>query len=95
MPIAHSTSVQASDPEGFSAERGPRTAERRSERYNFSCDHPCTWNGPSWPYETSRLLTGLGSAILDYPQHVRPGHLACSSEEFEVSLQCSVLSASV
>ena len=55
--------VQLLDKEGFAAEWGPRTAERRHPAYNFSCEHPCTWNGPSWPYETSRLLAALANVL--------------------------------
>ena len=62
--------VQLWDVEGFAAHWGPRTAERRSRHYNFTCAHPCTWNGPSWPYETSRLLTGLAHALNTQPDHV-------------------------
>lgn len=53
--------------EGFAAKWGPRTAERRHLAYNFSCDHPCTWNGPSWPFETSRLLTALAEFLNTFP----------------------------
>ena len=58
--------MQLLDKHGFAAEWGPRTAERRARDYNFTCDHPCTWNGPSWPYETSRLLTGLATFLTQY-----------------------------
>ena len=27
----------------------------------------CNWNGPSWPFETSKLITGMASLLLDYP----------------------------
>ena len=54
---------QLLDKDGFGAEWGPRTAERRHRDYNFSCEHPCTWNGPSWPFETSRLLTALANVL--------------------------------
>ena len=27
----------------------------------------CNWAGPSWPYETSRVLTGLARFLSDYP----------------------------
>ena len=55
---------------GFGAEWGPRTAELRARGYNFSCEHACTWNGPSWPFETSRLLTGLAHLLNEYGYQV-------------------------
>lgn len=27
----------------------------------------CHWDGPSWPYETSAILTGLANVLQDYP----------------------------
>ena len=27
----------------------------------------CNWAGPSWPYETARVLTGLANFLIDYP----------------------------
>lgn len=70
--------MQAIDPEGFAAEWGPRTAERRSPYYNFTCDSPSTWNAPSWPFETCKLLAGLANLLNDYPPQVprlHGGHL--------------------
>jgi hypothetical protein len=64
---------QVSDPNGFAAPFGPRTVELRTPCYNFtqfrswSTRHECNWNGPSWPFETSKLLTGMASLLLDYP----------------------------
>ncbi len=59
--------AQLWDPQGFYAPWGPRTAERRHPCYNYTVAHECTWNGPSWPYETSRLLAGLANLLQDYP----------------------------
>jgi hypothetical protein len=59
--------AQLLDPEGFWARWGPRTAERRAPCYNFSFAHECLWNAPTWPYETSRLLSGLANLLIDYP----------------------------
>lgn len=62
--------AQLRDPGGFAARWGPRTAERRHPCYNYTARttrHECNWDGPSWPYETSRLLTGLGHLLSDYP----------------------------
>lgn len=30
-------------------------------------DHECNWNGPSWPYETARVITGMANLLNDYP----------------------------
>ena len=56
--------AQLLDPHGFSAAWGPRTAERRSPHYNFSCSHECLWNAPSWPFETSRTLSALANYLI-------------------------------
>ena len=56
---------QLMDEDGFSAPFGPRTAERRSPLYNFSCDHACLWNAPSWPFETSRVATALANYLTE------------------------------
>ena len=29
--------------------------------------HECLWNGPVWPYETSKVITGLIHLLDDYP----------------------------
>ena len=57
--------TQLTDGQGFSAPFGPRTAERRSALYNFSCDHACLWNAPSWPFETSRVATALANYLTE------------------------------
>ena len=44
---------------GFWGEFGPTTVERGATCFNKSQDvQECNWAGPSWPYETSRVLTG-------------------------------------
>ena len=53
---------------GFWGKFGPTTVERRSVCFNVSQDSAeCNWAGPSWPYETSRVLTGLANFLSDYP----------------------------
>jgi len=54
---------QLFDDEGFAAKWGLRAAERRSKCYNYSWEHGDCWNGPSWPYETARVLTGAANVI--------------------------------
>jgi hypothetical protein len=51
------------DEGGFAAPYGLRTAEYRHQCYNYSWDHGDCWNGPSWPYETSRILTSLANIL--------------------------------
>jgi len=49
----------AFDPDGFLAPFGLRTAERRHPKFNCptpGCSGGCYWSGPSWPFETSKLL---------------------------------------
>ena len=53
----------------FKAQWGPATAERRSPCFNQTQDGgECNWAGPSWPYETARVLTGLANFLIDYPK---------------------------
>ena len=51
--------------DGFRAAWGLRTAERRHPCYNFSTWCPTSWHGPIWPFETSKLATGLIHALHD------------------------------
>ncbi len=56
---------QLTDPSGFAGRWGLRTAELRAPCYNYSGsigDHECNWNGPSWPYETSRVISGVANS---------------------------------
>jgi hypothetical protein len=51
---------------------GLRTVEpsypRYMTQYRFEGTRPeCQWNGPSWPFQTSQLLTGLANLLEDYP----------------------------
>ena len=61
--------AQLDDPMGFLAPFGPTTAERRSPCFNQTQDSgECNWAGPSWPYETARVLTGLANFLIEYPK---------------------------
>ena len=51
---------------GFAAPWGLRTAERRAACYNYSFSHGDCWNGPSWPYETARVLTAAANVLQEY-----------------------------
>jgi Amylo-alpha-1,6-glucosidase len=40
-------------------------------RYDKSTGRPeCQWNGPSWPFQTSQVLTGLANVLNDFTQQV-------------------------
>ena len=53
---------------GFWGEFGPTTVARRETCFNHSQDtEECNWGGPSWPYETSRVITGLSNFLTEYP----------------------------
>ena len=51
------------DADGFLSPWGLRTTERRHPCYNYSWAHGDCWNGPSWPYETARVLGGAANAL--------------------------------
>ena len=51
---------------GFAAPFGLRTAEKRALCYNYSFSHGDCWNGPSWPYETARVLTAAANVLNEY-----------------------------
>lgn len=55
--------------------RGLRTVEPSYPRYmvqyrydDESGKPECQWNGPSWPFQTSQVLTGLANLLNDYTQ---------------------------
>jgi predicted GH43/DUF377 family glycosyl hydrolase len=60
---------QLMDPQGFYAPFGPTTAERRSPRFNFTANHDCLWNGPSWPYATTQTLVAMANLLNNYKQN--------------------------
>ena len=54
---------------------GLRTVEPSYEyymrQYRYEGKSPeCQWNGPSWPFQTTQLLTGLANLLNDYHQTV-------------------------
>ena len=55
--------------DGFWGEYGPTTVVRRENTcFNYTQDtEECNWAGPSWPYETSRVLTGSNS-LVEHPR---------------------------
>lgn len=48
---------------GFAGAWGLTTVERRHPCYNFSTSCVTSWNGPVWPFESAKLLTGLAHAL--------------------------------
>lgn len=58
---------QLNDPEGFSSQFGPTSAERRSKWFMYEVQTCCRWDGPSWPYATSQTLTAVENVLNDYP----------------------------
>jgi hypothetical protein len=61
----------------FAGAHGLRTAEPSypryltQYRYDAATGKPeCQWNGPSWPFQTSQVLTGLANLLDDYSQTV-------------------------
>jgi hypothetical protein len=61
----------------FAGPYGLRTAEPSYPRYltQYRADQAtripeCQWNGPSWPFQTSQVLTALANLLDDYSQSV-------------------------
>ncbi|KAF4453451.1 Six-hairpin glycosidase, partial [Fusarium albosuccineum] len=55
---------------------GLRTVEPSYEHYmrvwRYEGDHvECHWNGPSWPYQTTQVLTALGNVLDYYPMSAK------------------------
>ncbi|MBL9166822.1 MAG: discoidin domain-containing protein [Verrucomicrobiales bacterium] len=50
------------DREGFLADFGPLTAERRDPLFKVT-DTCCWWSGQSWPYATTQTLLGLANVL--------------------------------
>lgn len=54
-------------------EAGLRTVEpsyaKYMVQYRYTADgrRECQWNGPSWPFQTSQVLTGVANLLEDYP----------------------------
>ena len=56
------------DAEGFLAPHGLRTAERRHPKFNCptpGCSGGCYWSGPTWPFESSKLLRAAVDVLQD------------------------------
>ena len=64
-------------PAEFAGAHGLRTVEASYPRYLTQYRYEagtgkseCQWNGPSWPFQTSQVLTGLANLLDDYSQTV-------------------------
>ncbi|KAG7360036.1 violaxanthin deepoxidase-related, chloroplast precursor [Nitzschia inconspicua] len=58
--------LESTGENGFSAKWGLRTVQRNTPCYNYSWEHGDCWNGLSWPYETSRVLTAVSNLLSDH-----------------------------
>ncbi len=57
---------QLMDVDGFAAPYGPCVTERRHPGFRLSYEgHECQWNGPSWPFATSAVLTAMANVLQD------------------------------
>lgn len=57
--------------DGFYAPYGPTFAEQRHPGFVLSYEgHECQWNGPSWPFATSTVLTALANLLNNYDQDI-------------------------
>lgn len=65
------------DPQGFQAQYGPTTIERRNEFYMATkpSSYCCYWNGQSWPYSTSHVLKSVAAAY-------RSGKVSVTAEQY-------------
>lgn len=59
--------AQLKDNQGFASAYGPTTAERRSRWFMSTAANCLQWNGPSWPFATSQVLTAVENLLHDYP----------------------------
>lgn len=60
---------QLLDEEGFKAEYGPTTAERRDPKFMSVIRPNCRWDGPSWPFATAQTLTASANFLNNYKQN--------------------------
>lgn len=58
------------DEKVFQAKTGFATADISHERFMYSPEHACTWNGKVWPYATSYVLNACIELLNNYSQEV-------------------------
>lgn len=54
--------------DGFKADYGITTTERRHPRFMEKHNHECLWNGPVWPFATSQTLVAVANVLRNYTQ---------------------------
>jgi hypothetical protein len=59
--------TQFTDEQGFKADFGITTAERRHPQFRTHGTGTCEWDGAVWPFATSQTLTALANLLRDYP----------------------------
>jgi hypothetical protein len=62
--------LETSGEDGFTAPWGLRTVQKNKPCYNYSWEHGNCWNGTSWPFETSRVLTAVANLLSGYSDAV-------------------------
>lgn len=69
--------IRLMDSTAFAGKYGLRTLEPSYEyymkQYRFdpvTGQRECQWNGPSWPYQTSQILMGMGNLLNNYGQDI-------------------------
>lgn len=73
MLLPSAVSPESDGPAPSIAPTHPPTARSRCRNrcFNWTADEgECNWAGPSWPYETSRVLSGLANLLNDYMYNV-------------------------
>ena len=60
---------QLLDSDGFLAEYGPTTAERRDPAFMSKLRPGCRWDGPSWPFATSQTLVASANLLNNYKKN--------------------------
>ncbi len=59
---------QLTDSQGFAAQYGITTAERRHPEFRSHGCCKCEWDGAVWPFATSQTLSALANVLRDYSQ---------------------------
>lgn len=62
------TSAELAGPYGLRTVEPTYARYMHQYRYDGATGLPeCQWNGPSWPFQTSQLLSGMANLLHDYP----------------------------
>ncbi len=60
--------AQVIDPNGFKAQCGLTTAERRHSQFRSHGVGTCEWDGAVWPFATTQTLVGMANLLRNYNQ---------------------------